>query len=378
MFRPLGYIVPHCSSTIFFCIERNLLILRRTETHASGLGIIESSSNNSSALRNNDGDQNYIHAATSNNTRKAYQADIRHFVLWGGRLPTSGEVIMKYLHHHAGLLNPRTLARRLTAIKNWHICQGFSDPTAHPAIHKTLTGIKNVHGKPKEKAPPLTLETIAKMSALLMESNRLIDCRNRTLLLVGFFGAFRRSELVSIKWDDIMFVAEGMEILIPRSKTDQGGDGQVCAIPKSADAVLCPVAALTEWRACSNSEMNYVFRQITAGGRLLDEAIKPHQVNVIIKSVAIACCLPGADSYSSHSMRRGFATEASRKGAPFGSIMRHGRWRHEGTVLGYIDEGKRFDQNAASIMLNQHYQKELENEKNERSEKEKQSTSTDS
>ena len=196
---------------------------------------IESSSKNLSTLRNNDGDENYIHAATSNNTRKAYQADIRHFVLWGGHLPTSGEVIMKYLHHYAGLLNPRTLSRHLTAIKNWHICQGFADPTAHPAIHKTLTGIKNVHGKPKEKATPLTLETIAKMSAFLMKSSRLIDCRNRTLLLTGFFGAFRRSELAVVKWSDITFVPEGMEVLVPRSKTDQGGEGEVSAIPTSKD-----------------------------------------------------------------------------------------------------------------------------------------------
>lgn len=297
------------------------------------------------------------------------KADIRHFVYWGGRLPTSGDVIMKYLHHHAGLLNPRTLARRLTAIKNWHICQGHADPTAHPAIYKTMTGIKNVHGKPKEKATPLTLETIAKMSAFLMESNRLIDCRNCTLLLVGFFGAFRRSELVSIKWSDITFVPEGMEILISRSKTDQGGEGQVCAIPASDNPLLCPVAALMQWQERSgNDDIDYVFRQITAGERMLNAAIKPHQVNVIIKSIAMACCLPDAESYSSHSMRRGFATEASRKGAPFGSIMRHGRWRHEGTVLGYIDEGRRFDQNAASIMLHSHKIEE-ENEKNKENER---------
>jgi len=320
----------------------------------------------------------YIHAATSNNTRTAYQADIRHFVHWGGRLPTSGEAILQYLRYHAALLNPRTLARRLTAIKNWHLYQGFSDPTAHPAIRKTLAGIRNVHGKPKNKAAPLTLEIIAKMSVLLKESNRLIDCRNRALLLVGFLGAFRRSELASIKWDDITHVPEGVEIMVPRSKTDQGGEGQVCAIPSSNNAMLCPVAALCEWRERSSSETDYVFRQITAGGRVLNEAIKPHQVNVVIKSIAIACCIPDAESYSSHSLRRGFATEASRKGAPFGSIMRHGRWRHEGTVLGYIDEGRRFDQNAASILLNHPDQKESENGKNERGKKEKQPATTDS
>ncbi len=305
----------------------------------------------------------YLHAATSQNTRTAYQADIRHFIRWGGHLPTSSDTLLQYLHHHAQSLNPRTLARRLTAIKQWHLYQGFVDPTSHPTIHKTLVGIKNVHGKPKEKAPPLTLETMAKMSALLKGSSRLIDCRNRVLILTGFFGAFRRSELAAIRWDDITFVPEGMEILIPRSKTDQGGEGQVCAIPKSEALMLCPVAAIIEWRERSGSNSNHIFRQITVGGRVLDTGIKPHQVNVIIKSIAIACGLPDAESYSSHSTRRGFATEASRKGAPFGSIMRQGRWRHEGTVLGYIDEGRRFDQNAASIMLNHHHQKEVEHEK---------------
>jgi integrase len=300
----------------------------------------------------------YIHAATSNNTRTAYQADIRHFVFWGGRLPTSGEAILQYLRYHAALLNPRTLARRLTALKNWHLYQGFSDPTAHPAIRKTLVGIRNVHGKPKKKAIPLTLEIIAEMSALLKRSNRLIDCRNRALLLLGFLGAFRRSELVGIKWSDVTFVPEGVEIMVPRSKTDQGGEGQVCAIPTSDDAILCPVTALSVWRERAGRETDHVFQQITAGGRVLGKVIKPPQVNVIIKAIATACGIPDATSYSSHSMRRGFATEASRKGAPFGSIMRHGRWRHEGTVLGYIDEGKRFDQNAARIMLNHPHQKE--------------------
>lgn len=311
----------------------------------------------------------YMHAATSSNTRIAYQADIRHFLCWGGRLPTSGEVVLQYLRYYAELLNPRTLARRLTAIKNWHLYQGFADPTGHPAIHKTLTGIRNVHGKPKNKATPLTLETIAKMSSLLSQSDRLIDCRNRALLLLGFFGAFRRSELVSIQWKDITYVPEGIEVMISRSKTDQGGDGQVCAIPDSHDAILCPVTALTQWQERSGSDSDYVFGKITAGGRVLNAAIKAHQVNVVIKAIAITCGLPDADSYSSHSLRRGFATEASRKGAPFGSIMRHGRWRHEGTVLGYIDEGKRFDQNAASIMLD-HYSNETADKNNERGKKE--------
>src|SRR5262249_55308564 len=155
------------------------------------------------------------------NTRRAYQSDIRHFIEWGALLPTSAEVIMQYLQQHAKILNPRTLVRRLTALKNWHVYQGFTDPTSHPMIRKALTGIKHIHGKPKNKAKALTVEVLTIMVAYLKVSSRLIDVRNNALFQIGFFGAFRRSELVAICWEHIHFVPEGIEILIPRSKTDQ-------------------------------------------------------------------------------------------------------------------------------------------------------------
>lgn len=342
-------------SGIYFRRDTRMAAINEITLQADKNGLLHNNTGTSTTenLPTNDA-AHYIHAATSDNTRIAYQADIRHFMRWGGFLPTSGDVILDYLRHHAPMLNPRTLSRRLTAIKNWHLYQGFADPTSHPVIRKTLAGIRNVHGRPKDRAAPLTLESIATISAFLKSSGRLIDCRNRVLILVGYFGAFRRSELVGIKWEDITFVSEGMEILIPRSKTDQGGEGQTCAIPASEDITLCPVAALTEWRKRSGYHTGAVFCRVTLGGRTGNRAIKPHQVNLIIRSVARDSGLPDVESYSSHSIRRGFATEASRKGAPFGSIMRHGRWRHEGTVLGYIDEGRRFEQNAASIMLEQH------------------------
>lgn len=294
--------------------------------------------------------QQYIVAATSDNTRRAYQSDIRHFVEWGGFLPTSADVIMKYLHQHADNLNSRTLVRRLTALKNWHLCQDFIDPTSHPMIRKTLAGIKHIHGKPKNKAKALTVETLAIMVTYLKASSRLIDVRNNALLQIGFFGAFRRSELVAICWEHIHFVPEGIEILIPRSKTDQDGEGQTCAIPYG-DKNLCPVTALITWRDQLSSQSGFVFRRIGNEEHSKPEAIRPNQINVMIKTIAKACHLPEVKLYSSHSMRRGFATEASKKGAPFGAIMRQGRWRHEGTVLGYIEEGKRFDSNAADIIL---------------------------
>lgn len=295
-------------------------------------------------------DNIYIQAATSDNTRRAYRQDIRHFIAWGGKLPTTTDVVVKYLHAHAEVLNARTLARRLIAIKNWHVLQGFSDPTAHPLVKKTLTGIKHIHGKPKEKSPALTIKQLTQMINYLKSQDTLTAWRNMTLLLVGFFGAFRRSELVSIKWEHITFVPEGMEILIPRSKTDQSGEGQICAIPYGDDH-LCPVTALNTWGEKADSQAGFVFRAIDKHENVSLEALSVQSVNLIIKSIAQACNLSNAERFSSHSLRRGFATAASRKGAPFVSIMRHGRWRHEGTVLGYIEEGQRFQENAAKMIL---------------------------
>lgn len=187
------------------------------------------------------------------------------------------------------------------------------------------------------------------MVEYLKASNRLIDCRNNALLQIGLFGAFRRSELVNLTWDNISFVPEGVEILITHSKTDQANEGQVCAIPHG-NTELCPARALLEWQERTKDKYGYVFCRIPKAS-VDTSPLNANQVNIIIKSIAAACHLPDAEAYSSHSLRRGFATEASCKGAPFATIMRQCHWRHEGTVLGYIDAGKRFDQNPVKIVL---------------------------
>lgn len=315
----------------------NLTILRNN---------VLASESSETALTTPSTQKDYIHAATSDNTRKAYRSDIRHFIQWSGKLPCAADEIIRYLHAFANNLNFRTLSRRVTAIKNWHLYHDGSDPTANPLVKKTLTGIKNTHGQPKQKAPPLTLNQLAKISDYFLQQNTWLSTRNNALVQIGFFGAFRRSELVALRWEDILFVKEGVEILIPKSKTDQGGEGQVCAIP-FGHGQLCPVTALKNWQQIVKANEGFVFQKSPKKS----EAIKPSQVNQILKSVATACHFPQADQYSSHSLRRGFATEASKKGAPFGAIMRQGRWRHEGTVLGYIDEGKKFENNAVSTLL---------------------------
>ena len=151
----------------------------------------------------------YQIAATSDNTRRAYQADIRHFENWGGQLPATTEAILRYLHVFAEILNPRTLSRRITALKQWHRFQHFPDPTDALIVGKTLTGIARIHGKPKEKAPPLLPEHLIKIAEYLSTQSTLAACRDNALLQVGFLGAFRRSELIAICVEDINWQSAG-------------------------------------------------------------------------------------------------------------------------------------------------------------------------
>lgn len=291
----------------------------------------------------------YITAATSHNTRTAYQSDIKHFTHWGGSLPAQDHDIVNYLTAHAKLLNPHTLSRRLTALRNWHEYQGFRDPTATPTVRKTLTGIHNTHGKPKQKAPPLSMDNIKQIIASTTTSS--IDNRNRALILVGFFGAFRRSELVNIRWENISWLEEGIDILIPRSKTDQGGHGQLTSIPK-LEGKLCAVTALIEWQELTKRQHGPIFIGFNKSGKQNNHAIKPNQVNLIIKQLATRARLDNAANFSSHSLRRGFATAASNAGANIAGIMKQGRWRSQRTVVEYLDAGNRFSSNPAHSICN--------------------------
>jgi len=292
----------------------------------------------------------YIKAATSANTRKAYRSDVRHFKYCGGLLPATAEYIISYLEKNAASLNPRTLSRRLTALKQWHTTQGFPDPTSHPMVRKTLAGIMNVHGVPKNKALALTIEQLAQIVEILERSGSLINYRDSALLQIGFFGAFRRSELVNIKVEQIKELHEGIEILIPRSKTDQTGQGKICAIPYGKDKI-CPVTALILWLNKSNINHGPIFRKITKNGTLSQQALAEESVTFVLRRAITKLGHVNINDFSSHSLRRGFATSASKNGASLPAIMRQGRWQHEGTVIEYIEESQRFEDNAADLVL---------------------------
>lgn len=292
----------------------------------------------------------FLEAATSDNTRRAYRSAIRHFLHWGGLLPTDEVGLIRYMTEHAGKLNPRTLSLRLTALSQWHKHQGFSDPCSHPSVRKILTGITRVHAKPKKKARALLIEDLERIVLHLSAQSDVKAMRNSALLQIAFFGGFRRSELVSLQCEDVKWESEGISLLLPRSKTDQAGEGITKAIPYG-DGSCCPVTALKRWLSVSGIYAGAIFRRIDQWKHVGEQSLHANSVNTILVECAAAAGLEFVPEFSSHSLRRGMATSAYRAGASFRDIKRQGGWRFDGTVQGYIEEADQFKENAMQSLL---------------------------
>lgn len=294
--------------------------------------------------------QRFLAAATTDNTRRTYRSAIRHFLAWGGVLPCDEAMLIRYLLTFAQELNPRTLALRLTALSQWHRYQGFPDPTASATVRKTLRGIERVHGRPRQKAKALLLEDLECIVSYLETLEGLAALRDSALLQVGYFGAFRRSELVTLEAHYLHWERAGLRVTLPRSKTDQEGEGLEKAIP-NGDSICCPATALRRWLDAAGIVQGPLFRRISRWGVIGEVALHEGSVNTILAARAEAAGLLYVPELSSHSLRRGLATSAHRAGADFLEIKRQGGWRHDGTVHGYIEEAGAFEENAAGSLL---------------------------
>jgi integrase len=283
----------------------------------------------------------YFKLATSDNTRKAYQSDIKAFIEWGGLLPTTTSQLLTYLEDQAEQLNPRSLSRRVTALKQWHTYQQVPDPTDHPLIKKTLSGIRRMHGQPKKQASALTLKELEKIIDMLKADSSLTSTRNQALLLIGFFAALRGSELVSITIDQLQWEDEGLRIILHKTKTDKKREGQIVSIPYRKH--LCAIIALKNWIKIANITEGPVFRGITKSQKVKPHKLNAGSLNPLLQMLANKAGLSNPENFSSHSLRRGLATEASKQGASIKSIMRQGRWKDIRTVLGYIEESDAFN-----------------------------------
>lgn len=268
--------------------------------------LTEASAELSSSVRD------YLRAASAENTRRAYRADMRHFVDWGGRVPASDVVVAEYLAAHAGKLAVATLERRLAAISKAHTTQGLPSPTHNELVRMTMRGIKRTHGRPQRQAAPATTEIMLAMVEGLGDG---IDVRDRVLILIGFAGAFRRSELCEVDFTDLEFVDRGLLITIRRSKTDQERRGRAVAIPRGRGSA-CPVEALRCWLARAQIDAGPVFRSVSRHGRVSVRRLCPEAVGLVVKARANAI---GLDErrYSGHSLRAGLATSAAAAGVRF-------------------------------------------------------------
>ncbi|BCV28312.1 MULTISPECIES: tyrosine-type recombinase/integrase [Gammaproteobacteria] len=293
----------------------------------------------------------YLQAATSDNTRKAYRSAIRQFEKWGGRLPSDRDTVVRYLLARAESLNPRTLDLHLTAISQWHHYQGLIDPVSDPLVRKTMEGVRRTHGQPKRKAKALRLEHVAQMVNHLRQlPTTKKKLRDIALVLTGFFGAFRRSELVAIRYGDLVWEPEGLLIRLSSSKTDQQASGLVRALPFGAPD-CCPATAMKNWIELGGINEGPVFRPINRWDKIQPKALNPSAINELLKTLGNACQFDFVPELSSHSFRRGLSTSAARERVDFELIKKQGGWKSDATVWEYIEEGQQLSNNATHILM---------------------------
>jgi integrase len=251
----------------------------------------------------------YIGAARASATHRAYSADIAAFLAWGGAIPTTPQAVAAYLAGSDNLA-VSTLRRRLAAIADAHQTGGYPDPTKHPLVRKVFRGIRRVRGGEVFTSDPLDVSMLSGIIEAI--SDDLIGKRDRALLLVGFFCALRRSELVSLGVLDLHTSTDGWMVNIRRSKTDQKAAGQQVSLP-SFSGPLCPAAALTSWLAVAEITDGLLFRIVDKFGKLTPKALAPQSIGAILRQRAASAGL-STTHLSAHSLRSGFATSAVRAG----------------------------------------------------------------
>ena len=289
----------------------------------------------------------------ANNTVRAYKSDFNDFGLFCAQngfktLPSEPKVISLYLTYLSTKeVKISTLKRRLVSIGVVHKLKGYYLDTKHPSIIENIMGIKRRKGSSQKGKKPLLINNLKKIiNAIDAEKNEEIKkLRDRSIILIGFSGGFRRNEIVSLDFDDLDFVQEGLKIRIKRSKTDQFGEGSLKGLPYFDNSQYCPVVSIRKWIEISKINSGALFRRFTKGSKLSDNRLSDQTVALIIKDYLK---LAGIESrnYSGHSLRSGFATSAAESGAEERSIMAMTGHKSTEMVRRYIKEANLFKNNA--------------------------------
>ena len=289
----------------------------------------------------------------ANYTIRAYRSDFSDFGLFCAQngfksLPTDPKIVSLYLTYLSTKnIKMSTLKRRLVSIGVIHKLKGHYLDTKHPSIIENIMGIKRRKGSIQKSKKPLLINNLkAIINAIDQEKvEKIKKFRDRSLILIGFSGGFRRNEIVSLNYDDLDFVTEGLKINIRRSKTDQFGEGSVKGLPYFNNSQYCPVISLEKWIEISNINSGPLFRRFIKGSKLSKNRLTDQTVALLIKKYLK---LAGIDSknYSGHSLRSGFATSAAESGAEERSIMAMTGHKSTEMVRRYIKEANLFKNNA--------------------------------
>ncbi|APO67262.1 integrase family domain-containing protein [Rhizobium gallicum] len=295
----------------------------------------------------------YGRAALSENTMRAYRSDWEDFQSWTAArgkssLPASPATVANYASSlaSAGKKVP-TIARKLAAIRFFHRGAGEDNPTDNAGVAAILKGIRRTVGTAPRQKAPATVDVIHALMARI-EPETLQGKRDRALLLLGFAGAFRRSELVAITVEDLTFSEEGVDVFLPKSKTDQEAKGQSVAVLNGK--ALKPTDRLREWLEASGIVSGPIFRRINRGDHLTDEPLTAQSVALIVKKYADAAGLD-VERLSGHSLRAGFVTSAAENRASISRIMEVTRHRDPRTVETYVRRADRFKDHAGDGFL---------------------------
>lgn len=289
----------------------------------------------------------YARRARSASTIRCYRTDWTDFENWCSRqslsaLPATPETVACYLSALAEHHKASTIQRRLSAISQVHQAKGFESPTKNETVRSVLKGIRRTIGTaPAEKAP-LVASDVREMIGALPDT--LLGKRDRALLLLGFAGAFRRSELVGLNVEDLTFTPDGLIVMLRRSKTDQEGQGRKIGVPRLSTSDACPVRAVRDWMHAGGIDKGPLFRSVAVGGRLQEERLSDRAVALVVKRTLPA----GKDArkFAGHSLRAGFVTSAANGGASVKAIMRQTGHRSLETVMRYMREASLFRGNA--------------------------------
>lgn len=294
-----------------------------------------------------DGVRELLSQSLSPATKRAYRSDMAHYEASGGIIPSTPEAITEYLADLAETHTVATISRRLASLAKAHRAIGGADPTKAEIVKSAMRGIRRKIGTAQREAKPILKEDLFQMLALMDDSPK--ERRDKALLLLGFAGAFRRSELVGLDVGDIEHVRQGIVVTLRRSKTDQTGAGRKIGVPFGRTR-WCPVKHLIDWLDYVGIEDGPIFRSINRHGHVADQRMSGEAVSIIVKERAEAAGFD-PNAYSGHSLRAGLATSAVIVGVSTLSVRRTTGHASDAMLARYVRVGDMFTDNAAGAVL---------------------------